>query len=104
MLRNIRIINSTTRLQLIGSFYEIYTAMHGSMNIKFIVHMLLPIIPRQKYMKWQFLSYSYKFSQIKGKKLAEFVRLLGEEGDVGSERQELRASSSTAHNKQYNES
>jgi hypothetical protein len=38
--------------------------------------MLLPIvviIPRQKCMKWQFLSYSYKFSQIKGKKLAEFV-------------------------------
>jgi len=28
------IINSTTRLHLVGSFYEIYITMHGSMNIK----------------------------------------------------------------------
>jgi hypothetical protein len=33
-LRNIRIINYTTALQLVGSFFEIYIAMHGSMNIK----------------------------------------------------------------------
>jgi hypothetical protein len=26
---------STTRLRLVGSFYEIYITMHGSMNIKF---------------------------------------------------------------------
>ena len=32
-LRNIGIINSTTRLHLVGSFYEIYITMHGSMNI-----------------------------------------------------------------------
>jgi len=35
-LRNIGIINSTTRWHLVCSFYEIYTTMHGSMNIKFI--------------------------------------------------------------------
>ena len=33
-LRNTGIINSTTRLHLVGSFYEIYITMHGSMNIK----------------------------------------------------------------------
>jgi len=32
-LRNTGIINSTTRLHLVGSFYEIYITMHGSMNI-----------------------------------------------------------------------
>ena len=32
-LRNVRIINSTTRLHLVGSFNEIYITMHGSMNI-----------------------------------------------------------------------
>ena len=32
-LRNIGIINSTTWLHLVGSFYEIYITMHGSMNI-----------------------------------------------------------------------
>jgi hypothetical protein len=35
-LRNIGIINSTTRLHLVGSFYEFYMTMHGSMNIKLI--------------------------------------------------------------------
>jgi len=35
-LRNIGIINSTTQLHLVGSFYEIYITMHGSMNIKYI--------------------------------------------------------------------
>jgi len=34
-LRNTEIINHTTRLHLVGSFYEIYITMHGSMNIKF---------------------------------------------------------------------
>ena len=34
-LRNTGIINSTTRLHLAGSSYEIYITMHGSMNIKF---------------------------------------------------------------------
>jgi len=29
-------MNSTTRLYLVCSSYEIYTTMHGSMNIKFI--------------------------------------------------------------------
>jgi len=33
-LRNIGIIHSTTRSHLVGSFYEIYVTMHGSMNIK----------------------------------------------------------------------
>jgi hypothetical protein len=33
-LRNIGIINSTTQSHLIGSSYEIYITMHGSMNIK----------------------------------------------------------------------
>ena len=36
-LRNIGIINSTTQLHLVGSFYEIYITMHGSMNIKFML-------------------------------------------------------------------
>jgi len=46
-LRNTGIINSTTRLHLVGSFYEIYTTMHGSMNIKFaftlvnVIHVLV---------------------------------------------------------------
>jgi hypothetical protein len=31
--RNIGIINSTTRLHLFGSFYEIYIMTYGSMNI-----------------------------------------------------------------------
>jgi len=35
-LRNIGIINSTTRLHLVGSFYEFYMTMHGSMIIKLI--------------------------------------------------------------------
>ena len=33
-LRNTGIINSTTRSHLVGSFYEVYITMHGSMNIK----------------------------------------------------------------------
>jgi hypothetical protein len=33
-LRNIGIINSTTRLHLVVYFYKIYIMMHGSMNIK----------------------------------------------------------------------
>jgi hypothetical protein len=33
-LRDIGIINSTTRLHYVGSFYEIYITMHGSMDIK----------------------------------------------------------------------
>jgi hypothetical protein len=33
-LRNNGIINSTTRLHLVGSFYEIYITMHRPMNIK----------------------------------------------------------------------
>jgi len=33
-LRNTGIINSTTRLHLVGSFCEFYIMMHGSMNIK----------------------------------------------------------------------
>jgi hypothetical protein len=33
-LRNTGIINSTTWLRLVGSFYEIYITIHGSMNIK----------------------------------------------------------------------
>jgi hypothetical protein len=36
-LRNDGIINSTTQLHLVCSFYEIYIAMHGSMNIKYII-------------------------------------------------------------------
>jgi len=34
-LRNIGIINSTTRSHLVGYFYTICIMMHGSMNIKF---------------------------------------------------------------------
>jgi len=34
-LRNIGIINSTTWLHLVGSFYEFYITMHGSMTIEF---------------------------------------------------------------------
>jgi len=37
-LKNIGLINSTTRLHLVGSFYEIYITMHGSMNIKCSEH------------------------------------------------------------------
>ena len=33
-LRNIRIINSTTRLHLVSYFYTVWIMMHGSMNIK----------------------------------------------------------------------
>jgi len=33
-LRNIGIINSTTRSHLVGYFYSIYIMMHGSINIK----------------------------------------------------------------------
>ena len=33
-LRSSGIINSTTRSHLVGSFYEIFITMHGSMNIK----------------------------------------------------------------------
>jgi len=33
-LRNIGIINSTTRSHLVGYFYTIYSMMHGSVNIK----------------------------------------------------------------------
>jgi len=35
-LRNTGIINSATRLHLIGSFCEIYITMHKPMNIKLI--------------------------------------------------------------------
>jgi hypothetical protein len=34
-LSNIGIINYTTQMHLVGSFYEIYIAMHGSVTIKF---------------------------------------------------------------------
>ena len=33
-LRNIGIINSTTRSHLVGYFYKIYIMMHGSINVK----------------------------------------------------------------------
>jgi len=33
-LRNTGIINSTTRLHLVGSFYMIYITMNGSLNMK----------------------------------------------------------------------
>jgi len=33
-LRKIRIINSATRLHLLGSFYEFYITMRWSVNIK----------------------------------------------------------------------
>jgi hypothetical protein len=33
-LINIGIINSTTQSHFVGSFYELYIIMHGSMNIK----------------------------------------------------------------------
>jgi hypothetical protein len=33
-LRNIGVINSTTRLHLVGFFYETYITMHGSMDSK----------------------------------------------------------------------
>ena len=39
-LRNIGIINSTTQLHLVGSFYEIYITMHGSMSIKLYIRVL----------------------------------------------------------------
>jgi len=35
-LRNIGIINSTTQSHLVGSFYEIYITINGSMNIKWV--------------------------------------------------------------------
>ena len=35
-LRNIGIINSTTRSHLVGYFYRIYIMMHGSMNIEML--------------------------------------------------------------------
>jgi hypothetical protein len=35
-LRNIGIINSTTRSHLVGYFYKIYIMMHGSVTIKVI--------------------------------------------------------------------
>jgi hypothetical protein len=41
-LRNIGIINSTTRLHLGGSFYEFYITIHGSMNIKFVTGNFIP--------------------------------------------------------------
>ena len=34
VLRNTGITDCTTRLHIVGSFYEIYITMHGSMNIK----------------------------------------------------------------------
>jgi len=37
-LSNTGIINSTTRLHLVGSFYEIYIMMHGSLNIRFTLY------------------------------------------------------------------
>jgi hypothetical protein len=37
-LRNTGIINSTTQLHLVGSFYEIFNTMHWSINIKFKLH------------------------------------------------------------------
>jgi hypothetical protein len=40
-LRNIGIINSTTRLHLVVSFYEIYITMHGSLNIKLTLILLM---------------------------------------------------------------
>jgi len=47
-LSNIGIINSTTRLHLVGYFYKLYVMMHGHMKIKFIVthsHTTTIIIP-----------------------------------------------------------
>jgi hypothetical protein len=35
-IKNIGIINYTTRLHLVGCFYEIYITLQGSMKIKFI--------------------------------------------------------------------
>ena len=69
-LRNIGIINSSTRSHLVGSFYEIYTAMHGSMDIKVVevagcwiarsgteVIMLLLISSLTYFNSWQYLAY-----------------------------------------------
>jgi hypothetical protein len=43
-LRNIGIINSTKQLHLVGSLYEIYITMHGSMNIKWTSVNVLPTV------------------------------------------------------------
>ena len=43
MLRNIGIINSTTQSHLVGSFYEIYIMMHGSMTHQVYAYVLLMI-------------------------------------------------------------
>jgi hypothetical protein len=41
-LRNIGIINPTTRSHFVGSFYEIYVRMDGSMNIRLTAHSRVP--------------------------------------------------------------
>ena len=45
-LRNIGIINSTMRLHLVGSLYEIYITMGGSMNI------MIPTCSMVQQSKW----------------------------------------------------
>jgi hypothetical protein len=58
-LRNTGIINFTTQLHIVGSFYEIYITMHGSMNIKLISnrYLLSSIgIHETRYYLWLFTS------------------------------------------------
>jgi hypothetical protein len=46
-LRNIWIINSTTRLHLVGSFYEFYITTHRSMNINITRSLCEPVVQRR---------------------------------------------------------
>ena len=71
-LKNFEIINSATRLHLVGSFYEIYITMHGSMNIN--VYQLLVSHKRKfEYFylhKWLWLKFTFGSTR---KILFEFI-------------------------------
>ena len=57
-LRNTGIINSTIRLHLVGSFYEIYITMHGSINIKLGIVSVVEV-------GWVFLYITIQYSSLK---------------------------------------
>jgi hypothetical protein len=58
-LRNIGIINSTTRLHLVGSFCEFYITMHGSMNIKLVSSLVYLSFTIDCKREWIFFFYKY---------------------------------------------
>jgi hypothetical protein len=76
-LRNIGIINSTTRLHLVESFCKIYVTMHGSTNIKLLLNLLFPKQFETPYLKTEKASKEFNPLKAELKPICHLLVLLG---------------------------